>query len=714
MGFDIEAAKKAGYTKEEIDSFIANQPKPFDVTPDKFDVEGALKAGWKEKDIADFLVSKGIGQISSNTTDPVTMSQRVGEYGGIQEKEPPGFWKQEGPAMAGATGGGMAGAKLGSIFGPWGTAMGGALGAAGGGFLGQLGSQKLLDQPLDVKAASQTGALMGAGQAVGDIGFFALKKAWPYIGKEYLQVDTKKLGEIFAPYVDKYLPVKQKVSQGFFPYQMAEPESAAAKYQNILESSFGGRKPTSRFHFAQRMGAKEVVKETSDIMWDGITRLPPEQVGKKTLNAYELATDASRAIADKMYKDVDDLTSKIIIPKQKVVTTQIVDPTTQQPMTYQKTVLSHDIVDYTNVIDYMKKVLIGKKSGRSEMGDVALQNAIDDMKQGAGTFLDAQDNRVRLGKVIGHFDDRDPGKGLMIKAKELLDQAMDTAADKSGNPQIKTLYARAKDYWKGHIDTYHNMYMDEFAKKAAKNPSIAVDMFIKADQPELINTLWKATGGKNTVAAQNVQAMAVEKWLTQVMKEEGSSILGAEGGTEVGNRLWNILKTMDGKNGNLKQIFPEPIADRLWMTAKILSTVQKSPKSGGGGMLIQILQASAPYSLAAGLGIGGYNKAKGEDFIQPEAVAPMAMGAAVLFTPRVIAKLITHPVYGKWFIEGLDPKSTLIKSTYHTGQTINKLIAAAADYYMLDQGEQTQQKSLTQLPGQTIEKPKWNILGLGR
>lgn len=611
--------------------------------------------------------------------DPVVMSQREAEFGGIQEKEPPGFWKKEGLPLGGATIGGIAGTAIG---GP----IGGLLGAAGGGFLGQLGTQRLLDQPTDIKAASQTGALMGASQGIGDIGFFALKKAWPYIGKEYLSLDTKRLGEIFAPYVDKYLPVKQKVSQGFFPYQLAAPESAAAKYQNILESSFTGRKPTARFRWAQKQGANDFVKETTDIMWDGIQRLPPEQVGKETLNAYELARDASKAVADKLYKDVDDLAGNY-----------------------------SDMVSYTNVIDYMKSILKGRKSGRSEMGDTAIQNALDDMGKGSDTFAGAQDMRDRLGRVIGSFDDRDPGKRLMIKAKKILDKAMDDAADSVYNPDIQVAYRRANSFYKDHLNTYHNLYMDEFAKKAAQNPSIAVDMFIKADQPELINTLWKATGGKNSIAAQNVQAMAVEKWLTQVMTEEGSGVLTTEGATEVGKRLWNILKIMDGRNGNLKQIFPEAIANRLWATAKILSTVQTTPRSGGGGMLIQLMQASAIPTIAGSLGWGGYQKSKGEDFFNLSTVLPMATGAAVLFTPRVVAKLITHPVYGKWFIEGIDPKNLTVKSTYQSLQTINKLIAAAADYYMSDEDTKAEQKALAQMPGQEITgKPKFDLMQWGK
>lgn len=53
MAFDVEGALKAGYTQEEINQFLSQQPqeKP------NFDVEGALKAGYTQEEIDQYLVT---------------------------------------------------------------------------------------------------------------------------------------------------------------------------------------------------------------------------------------------------------------------------------------------------------------------------------------------------------------------------------------------------------------------------------------------------------------------------------------------------------------------------------------------------------------------------------------------------------------------------------------------------------------------------------
>jgi alkylhydroperoxidase/carboxymuconolactone decarboxylase family protein YurZ len=54
MAFDVERALKAGYTQEEINQFLSQQPqeKP------NFDVEGALKAGYTQEEIDQYLVTQ--------------------------------------------------------------------------------------------------------------------------------------------------------------------------------------------------------------------------------------------------------------------------------------------------------------------------------------------------------------------------------------------------------------------------------------------------------------------------------------------------------------------------------------------------------------------------------------------------------------------------------------------------------------------------------
>lgn len=65
MAFDVEGALKAGYTQEEINQFLSQQPqeKP------NFDVEGALKAGYTQEEVDQFLVTP---QQSTTPQQPVT------------------------------------------------------------------------------------------------------------------------------------------------------------------------------------------------------------------------------------------------------------------------------------------------------------------------------------------------------------------------------------------------------------------------------------------------------------------------------------------------------------------------------------------------------------------------------------------------------------------------------------------------------------------
>ena len=53
MAFDVEGALKAGYTQEEINQFLSQQPQE----QPSFDVDGALKAGYTQEEIDEFLVT---------------------------------------------------------------------------------------------------------------------------------------------------------------------------------------------------------------------------------------------------------------------------------------------------------------------------------------------------------------------------------------------------------------------------------------------------------------------------------------------------------------------------------------------------------------------------------------------------------------------------------------------------------------------------------
>ncbi len=65
MSFDIESAKKAGYSDQEIESFLKKQ-----IAPKKFDSEAAKKAGYSDSEIDEFL-KKDISKTRSVLSAPI-------------------------------------------------------------------------------------------------------------------------------------------------------------------------------------------------------------------------------------------------------------------------------------------------------------------------------------------------------------------------------------------------------------------------------------------------------------------------------------------------------------------------------------------------------------------------------------------------------------------------------------------------------------------
>lgn len=146
MPFDIEAAKKAGYSDDEINQYLANKPKTFDVTADQFDVEAAIKAGYTEKEVADHLASKNIGQVKPEP----------------KKEQPPTDWRKIGTQAARTftEGGGLiGGGAIGGLLGLGGGPVGSAAGAIAGGGLGYGIGKKTADIIEELFGVRKTPAL---------------------------------------------------------------------------------------------------------------------------------------------------------------------------------------------------------------------------------------------------------------------------------------------------------------------------------------------------------------------------------------------------------------------------------------------------------------------------------------------------------------------------------------------------------------------------
>ncbi len=84
MAFDVQGARNAGYSEDEIAQYLESKsdktiPK-FDIPTGKFDVQGALNAGYTEKDIAEYAVSKGWGADDKKPVAPAIQTKTAPSF----------------------------------------------------------------------------------------------------------------------------------------------------------------------------------------------------------------------------------------------------------------------------------------------------------------------------------------------------------------------------------------------------------------------------------------------------------------------------------------------------------------------------------------------------------------------------------------------------------------------------------------------------------
>jgi hypothetical protein len=197
MAFDIEGARREGYTEEEIAQYLEsksnkNIPK-FDVSAKQFDVQGALNEGYTEEEIANYLKQKNIGQVKQNDifkdvpgqelkTETAWDRMRSNLINAYRKVGRPGL------EMLGMAGGALAGTG-------WMTPIGAGLGAAGmSKALDTIEEATGLKKPSTFKEAATSSIYdFGAGAAGEMLGPLA-SKAMGLVGKGVNRVGKELLG----------------------------------------------------------------------------------------------------------------------------------------------------------------------------------------------------------------------------------------------------------------------------------------------------------------------------------------------------------------------------------------------------------------------------------------------------------------------------------------------------------------------------------------
>jgi hypothetical protein len=521
------------------------------------------------------------------------------------------------------------------------------------------------------KRMAEAATLYGAGQAVGEplswLGRTIFNNTLK-VRPEYLRTDVAESERALAPYVEsqlakgfidrqkaninKVLPESMQFNTKQYPGytlgQQTEDISGAARFENIIESSFRGRDPLKRYKLAQERGAKLLVDDTIDQMWGDIEKLQPSQRGEAFVKAFDKAEDVFQSAAKEKYAKVDEVLSS----KTHTITPD------QAPGSTPITINKKYFVDISSIQKEAKEIAKKNKQfggiGSSEAGD-SLIKQISELPERDLSFAEAAELRSRLLKQASQMDGKDVAKGWAKNFAKKVDTVMDESAA-SVSPEAQKLWRDANKFYKEGKEVYDNEFIHQLIKRGEMYPAdvskaifsdvnkIKMAKEVLKDSPET----WKA-----------LQVGRLEDVIRQAQNRNADvsarSVFGQIKG--IGKEAWEEGFTAEQRN-------------MMNMLETALHYTQKKPQGSGGSMLIQLLQANAiPAVGGALIGSAGYGSYQGKDFDWEKFIP----GAAMLASPRIFANMLLDPKYHTLFLKGMSSERA------RAMPALTKLVAAAIE-----------------------------------
>jgi hypothetical protein len=267
------------------------------------------------------------------------------------------------------------------------------------------------------------------------------------------------------------------------------------------------------------------------------------------------------------------------------------------------------------------------------------------------TFKEAQAIRSGLMDEIATMSaTADIGKGMAKRFTQIIDSAMESRA-KMISPEAYKAWRDANQFYRGYKELFGNNFMRNLDKIADNAPEkVVASVFQNGSVTQIRNV-------KNIIKPatfQKLKASFTEQLFKSAEKEEG---------VVAGSTLQSKLRKMG--DPALKEIYtPEELAS-IHNFAKAGQALQKRA-GGGGGMLIQLMQAGAIGSIGVGLTTGN--------------TGATASGATILIGPKVLAKMLLNPTAAKWLTAGFS-----IPAGSKAAMTVGSKIAATAAKIKLEE-----------------------------
>ena len=485
--------------------------------------------------------------------------------------------------------------------------------------------QHLTDDPnapkTSLEAAKRmlfTGGEQAAGQFIGEKITKLAGKAVPHIKEQYLVPGLEKAEKNLRPFMEKYLPKNMRsgkyLGPGFSVSQKAEPFSAAAKMESILESSFFGATPIKQFKYAQEKAIEDYGATLSKEVWQTVDKLPPSEIGLRFRTAYDTAYKSFNSQAVKLYNQVDEMA-----------------------------VMSNSQVDMVPLKRWANGVRAERVSdiGSTQTGNTLLEKILS--LPDSVSFKQAQNIRTGLRLEKQGFEAKDIARGLATKGEQLTNNAMDVAANNLP-PGGRELWRRTNEFYKKGVETLDNEFIYKLATIAKEQPELVGKQLFQNGEITQIRQVKEVLmpSPDNPISKyvmpdqktwQNMKAGYLENVFAKATDPQTNAMSAS--------KLTNAFSERGMGTETLKEIFTPKELNIIKPYITALSAIGKKPAQASGSLLIQLMQA--PALAGAITAYGGFKQ-------DPEIIAG---GVALLATPRILGKMIVSPRYHNLFVQGL-------------------------------------------------------------
>jgi hypothetical protein len=299
-------------------------------------------------------------------------------------------------------------------------------------------------------------------------------------------------------------------------------------------------------------------------------------------------------------------------------------------------------VDLTSVQKYATdKLTEAAKPTKTGEPEVVLGSAVsgvlNDIQKFADSvsFADAQKLRsmltTRLRDVQVEFGKQSPVAYHLRQTIGNIDAVMDTAA-KQLDPDLLSQYRSTQKFYRESLE---KLFPETVLKILVKEPERIGEAIYKAGNQSEIRAIKDALAQAKTIDP-SIDIKSVQQALNRGYVESFLGEQGAENTLKEFVAIGNKLR----KDANFRRTFEEALSPEAQNSIRALSkTAEISSKTPGGSLSLFVTgkQADAVSSLAAVLA------GSGAASLSQDPLLGAAVGAGVLLTPKVFAKIATNP-----------------------------------------------------------------------